>query len=351
MDLPATQKLVRRELQRTLVAAGLSVLALGLIWPFLPALTGACLLAIVTQRPRACLLRRVRNHTFCALLAVVAVTFCLVVPAGLAANLLVANAIDAIAFFRSPVFLSSLQQRVATINALTGTYGFHPIVGNLNYSMQRLVTLAASLLLSMFSGSIGALTQLISMLFLLFFWFRDGSRLQRGAMSYLPFSHREMALLLQRLRTVVKGTVFGRFIVAAVQGLLAWIALMSLDVPAASLLGSLTAVCSIFPAVGAYLVWLPVVVYLLLIHAWARAIILLLLGTAVLSTIDNVLFPIIAGSQTRMGAAQMFLSLFGGIWLFGVSGLVLGPVLWTLTEAVAAILRDRESISPPQNPS
>jgi predicted PurR-regulated permease PerM len=176
------------------------------------------------------------------------------------------------------------------------------------------------------------------MLFLLFFWYRDGQRFLQSAVSVLPFTRAELRFLARRIRQTVRGTVFGRFIVAIIQGISAAIAFWILDVPGASLLGLLTAVCALFPAVGAFFVWFPVVIYLLMIHAWGRAIALLLIGGGFLSTVDNVLFPVIAGAQTRMNTPQMFLSLLGAVWLFGVSGLVLGPVIFTLAESLLVIV-------------
>ena len=326
-----------RVMYRVALIVGSSLLVTALIWPFIPALTGVGLLAMATRRPFAFLLHRLRNRTISALLGVTAVALGIVAPAVVVADWIALNAVQAFGFFRTPVFWNSLQRGVATVNAFTEAHKLLPIQPDISGMFQRLLNISASSLVSVLTGSIAAFTQIVAMLFLLFFWYRDGQRLQRSALKRLPFSRSELRFIQGRLRDTVRGTVFGRFLVAAMQGLLAWVAFLSLGVPGALLLGCLTSVCAIFPAVGAYLVWLPVVVYLVLVHAWARALILLIIGSALLSTIDNLLFPVIAGSKTRMSTPQMFLSLFGGVWAFGVSGLILGPLIWSFAESLFAI--------------
>jgi predicted PurR-regulated permease PerM len=196
--------------------------------------------------------------------------------------------------------------------------------------------------MSLIGGSVATITDVVLMLFLLFFWYRNGDEFVSYARRLIPFSAAERRFLSIAMLRTVRAVVLGRFVVAGIQAVLAWAVFLALRVPAASILGTVTFVCCILPAVGAFFVWVPVMVYLLLIHAWTKAIVLLLVGTLVLSTVDNVLQAMIAGTRARMGTVEMFLSILGGVWLLGISGLVLGPLIWVIAGGLLTIWNKRQ---------
>ena len=115
---------------------------------------------------------------------------------------------------------------------------------------------------------------------------------------------------------------------------------------AAVVLGLLTAVAGMIPPFGAYIVWLPVAAWLAITGHWIRMAILLGVGSLIISTLDNFLYPVLVGSQLRQHTVSVFLSLLGGVWLFGVAGLVLGPLTFSATEALLAIWKARTSRVP-----
>ena len=325
-------------LYRIAIVIGSLLLVIFILRPFIPGLTALALIAMATQRPHAYLMKRIRNRTAAALLETLAVTLCIVIPVMFLVNSIATNLLETVASLKSSGLSDSLRSAVVTGNSLAERHGLQGIHLELSGIVRRVLDLSGSALVSLVRGSVGVLTQVVAMLFLLFFWYRDGQRFLQNAVDVLPFTKTEIRFLVRRIRQTVRGTVFGRFIVALIQGISAAIAFWILKIPGASLLGLLTAVFALFPTLGAFFVWFPVVIYLLMIHSWGRAVALLLIGGGFLSTVDNVLFPVIAGSQTRMSTPQMFLSLLGAVWLFGVSGLVLGPVIFTLAESLVVIV-------------
>jgi len=312
-----------------------------LLRPFVPALTGAALLAMLT-RPFLILLRRhFKNRNLVATIAVFCVTLCILAPVGLALHAIIRRILVVTLFLRSPAFQDSI---LGAFTSLQDLLQAHLSLGqsiDLTQFLNRGVSFITSTFLSLIGGSAAAATQIVVMLFLLFFWYRDEELFRIKVQSLMPFSQLEKRFLLRRVQVSVRASVTGRLIVSAVQGLLAWFAFLALGIPGASMLANCTSVCALIPAFGAYVVWVPVLIYLLLIHAWFKALALLFIGAVVLSTIDNILFPLIVGAKSHMETAQMFLSVFGGLWLFGISGLVLGPLLWVAAEAFLAIWRRR----------
>jgi len=320
----------------TMLIASL-VLAGLLLRPFIAAITGAGLIALITHNQSAWLRRHIRNRTLMASIAVLFVCTCVVTPAWFAVGIIIRRFIAAIGLLRSPEVIIRMQTGLTSIRSALNqhsflTNGFEP-----NTIVNNTISLLGSVTLNLLSTSLGAITQITIMLFLLFFWYRDEQKYRERMAKLLILSSGNRRFIIKRLRSCVRATVFSRMIVSAVQGLLAWLIFVSLSIPEAVLLANATTVCALIPAFGAFLVWLPVVGYLLLIHAWGKAILLALAGSVVLSTVDNVLFPILAGSQSHLGTPEMFLAVFGGIALFGISGLVIGPLIWVAMETLAAV--------------
>jgi predicted PurR-regulated permease PerM len=168
------------------------------------------------------------------------------------------------------------------------------------------------------------------MLYLLFFLLRDGAVLSALVRRGLPLTTNQKEQFLDKLATVVRATIKGNVAVAAVQGALGGLIFWILDIPSAILWGTLMAILSLLPAVGASLVWAPVAVYFLATGVIGDAIILTLFGVLVIGLVDNVLRPILVGKDTRLPDYLVLISTLGGLTLFGLSGFIAGPLIAAL---------------------
>ena len=97
--------------------------------------------------------------------------------------------------------------------------------------------------------------------------------------------------------------------------------------PAPVFWGSLMAVLSILPVVGAFIVWAPAAVFLLMTGAWGQAIGVVLWGVLVIHPVDNILYPILVGERLGLHALVLFVAFLGGLIIFGPPGLILGPAI------------------------
>lgn len=168
------------------------------------------------------------------------------------------------------------------------------------------------------------------MLYLTFFFLRDGSKLVRQLVRALPLGDEREILLLNKISTVVSATVRGNFVVALVQGTLGGLIFWILGIQAPLLWGTTMVFSSLIPSVGAALIWGPVAAYLLLNgDVWSGAI-LIAFGAGVIGLVDNVLRPILVGRDIKMPDYLVLLSTFGGISIFGLNGFVLGPLVAAL---------------------
>lgn len=171
-------------------------------------------------------------------------------------------------------------------------------------------------------------------LYLTFFLIRDGSDLTRAIRHAIPLAPAHKQDLVGKFATVIRATVKGNLLVAAIQGALGGVAFWFLGVNGALLWGVLMAFLSLLPAVGAGLVWLPVALYFFLSGALWQGVALTAWGVLVIGLIDNLLRPILVGKDTRMPDYVVMITTIGGMAVFGINGFVIGPAIAAMFIAV-----------------
>ncbi|CAI8800452.1 MULTISPECIES: AI-2E family transporter [Pseudomonas] len=168
------------------------------------------------------------------------------------------------------------------------------------------------------------------MLYLLFFFLRDGPELVRKVRTAVPLEESHKRRLQLKFNRVVRATVKGNLVVAITQGTLGGAIFWFLDIPSALLWAVLMGFLSLLPAVGAGIVWAPVALYFLLSGMIWQGVVLALFGVFVIGLVDNVLRPILVGKDTRMPDYMILISTLGGLAVFGLNGFVIGPLIAAL---------------------
>jgi predicted PurR-regulated permease PerM len=186
-----------------------------------------------------------------------------------------------------------------------------------------------------------AIVQLLLTLFLLFYFFRDRSKVLATVRSLLPLSGAEADRLFSRVYETVHATIYGTVLVALVQGALGGLMFWWLGLPAPLLWGVVMALLAIVPVFGAFIIWIPAAIFLAMSGQWGKAMILTGWGAVVIGLVDNLLYPMFVGSKLRMHTVPVFIAIVGGLALFGGSGLVLGPVTLAVTIALVEVWRRR----------
>lgn len=185
----------------------------------------------------------------------------------------------------------------------------------------------------------------VAMLYLLFFFFRDGERIISLLEKAIPMEATYIDSLAARFSSVVKATIRGNLIVAVVQGGLGGILFWAVGVPGAVLWAVVMTFLSLLPAVGAWLVWGPVAIYLLATGSIARGLVVVVVGAVVIGLIDNILRPILVGRETRMPDYLVLLSTLGGLAMFGLTGFVAGPMIAALFMAMWGFFISRRNLA------
>jgi predicted PurR-regulated permease PerM len=346
--LPATQ----RELTWT-IALGATALILYLclliVRPFLNVIAWSSVLVITCYPVHQRLLRKTGRASLSAFLCSVMVVVAFVIP------LLF---ITAVAIDQFSALGASLQQTFADHAGVEARAPLRQALGWLSDrlgldgadNVARLRQVAGELARAVAGYSLaaahnvaGAVVSFVFVIFAMFLLFRDGGRIVARIPDLLPFERARSEALLTRVRDVICGSVHGIAVIAAVQGALCGGMFWLLGIPSAALWGMVTVVTSVLPVVGAAGVWAPGAVYLAVTGHWARAIVLAAFGTAVISGVDNILRPRLVGGRVGLSEFVMFFSVLGGLRVFGMLGIVLGPVLF----AIAASILDDLSAAPP----
>jgi predicted PurR-regulated permease PerM len=165
------------------------------------------------------------------------------------------------------------------------------------------------------------------MLYLLFFFLRDGSRMLEGVVRALPLGDERERHLLERFAAVSRATIKGTLVVGIVQGAIGGIAFALLGLGAPALWGVVMALLSIIPAVGPALVWIPAAAILFTGGKIVSGVALVIIGIFVIGLADNLLRPLLVGRDTQMPDYLILLSTLGGLAGFGLAGIVIGPVI------------------------
>lgn len=168
------------------------------------------------------------------------------------------------------------------------------------------------------------------MLYVLFFLLRDGTLLSLRIRQLIPLSDTHQQHLAKKFATVIRATVKGNIMIAAIQGALGGIMFAILGIQGSLLWGVLMAILSLLPAVGASLIWVPVAIYFLVTGAIWQGVVLTLFGVLIIGMIDNLLRPLLVGKDTKIPDYVILISTLGGLSVFGINGFVIGPLIAAL---------------------
>ncbi|MDG3087179.1 AI-2E family transporter [Vibrio hannami] len=168
------------------------------------------------------------------------------------------------------------------------------------------------------------------MLFVLFFLLRDNEKIIKALRHILPLSRSQEDKLLSEVEKVSKSAVLGSFLTAIAQGLAGGIGMWIVGFPGL-FWGTMFGFASFIPVVGTALIWIPTTLYLIIIGDINWAIFLAVWSAVVVGSIDNVLRPLLMQGSAGMNTLMIFFSLLGGIQLFGLIGLIYGPLIFAVT--------------------
>jgi predicted PurR-regulated permease PerM len=334
-ELGTSRIITWREVVLFLLTLGLLALCGRILLPFASALTWAVALAVATRPAYLWLDRRLGRPGVSSAIAVVLVLVLIVVPVTILAQHVV----------RELLRVARLVQTGAVEDWAVAMAGRHRWADRLldratEWRGNRTGTQVAAGYVAhrtrgVLLSSVRIVTELAMMLFALFFLYRDGDRARTTLISVLPMKDEDAEFVVGRMAAVIAATMEGRLVIAMVQGAMGGVMFFSLGVPHPVIWGLMMAATGMIPMVGTMLVWGPAAGYLALMDHPVKAVVLVVWGGGVVGMVDNLLYPQLVGSRLQMHTLATFFAILGGVAAFGVSGLVLGPlVMVTAVELV-----------------
>ena len=337
-------QLLTRERILVIVLIAASVLVGWLCWllvvPFVPAVTWAVVLAVIAHPLHERLLARMPSWpNAAASLALVVVTIVIALPTAYVVREIGHEAIAS----------ADSLQRLTDGERWRRAFDEFPSLAPLRDWIDSRVdfksqfgdaTGGQSMKAAIQSGSEIAIAVLVTF-FLLFFFLRDKWRILATLQSLVPLADAETAQVTHKVRDMIGAVVYGTLVVALVQGSLGGLMFWWLGLPAPLLWGAVMALVAVLPIFGAALVWMPAAALLLLDGHWEKALILTLWGSLVIGLIDNFLYPLLMKDRLSMHTVPVFIAAMGGLFAFGATGVVLGPLVLAVALALLDIWRRR----------
>ncbi len=324
---------------RNLALLAATVIVLYLCWlmllPFVDVLLWATVLAMVAWPVQARLRRRGHSAHVSAMLTTTLVVLTILIPLTFVTTAVIKQGASALESLHGslPHLLDPNSRAVNWIEQyvdLTPLRDQKVLASKLSAALGPIANRTFGIL----GGALGAVVQVFFVLFTLYYLLRDSERIIPAIRKSLPLSDENATVIFRRTGEVISASVNGVLVIAAIQGFLGMIAFWTLGLPSVVLWGVVMFLLSTIPMAGAFLVWVPAAIYLAATGHWIKAILLTIWGLGVIGMIDNVLRPMLVGKRAKLHELIIFFSVLGGLQVFGVLGLVVGPVVAAIALAL-----------------
>ncbi|MBI5221877.1 MAG: AI-2E family transporter [Candidatus Magasanikbacteria bacterium] len=320
------------------------VLAIALLYvirPFLYPVFWAAVIAILFHPMYEWLDKYLKLPSLSALTTLILVVIIIFLPLTLLSTLLINESVDLYQTVSHWNIGTQLQDAAKKLNNTS----LAPLLNNVqsqwgSYAADAAKTISIFLfnnIKNITENSLRFVFMLFIMFYALFYFLKDGTKLLKQIMHLSPLGDEHEIMLYDKFHSTARATLKGTFIVGGVQGILGGILFWSTGIEGALIWGVIMVALATIPAIGPSIIWFPAgVIMLALGNVW-EGLAILLVGVFIISTIDNFIRPKLVGKDIQMHPLLVLFSTLGGIFLFGISGFVIGPIIASLFVAVMAI--------------
>ena len=338
----------RKRQVRWIALIAVTAIALYLCWlmikPFVGVLGWATVLVICFYPVHKIIERRLKRSSLSALLSCVLVILTILVPVVLLTIAVVRELSGAVQNLQAALAYVMDPNSPVTGRVLSWLSQYVNIeeLRSQEYLLEQIKAKSGAIAgqtLGLLGGLVGVIIQMIFVIFTMYYLFRDGDKIFTAVRDALPVDRDQATAIMTRTREVIGASVYGVFIIAIIQGMLGGMAFWVLGLPSAMVWGVAMIFLSMIPMLGAFVVWVPAAIYLAITGHPVKAILLVLWGTLVIGMIDNFLRPKLVGERTKLHELFVFFAVLGGLQVFGVLGIVLGPVVLAITMALIDVFK------------
>lgn len=319
-----------------IVASFLALLYISykIISPFGTALLSSIVLAIALQPVYKNLNKKVKNKNSAVLIILFSILFLIVIPLVFFANAMFQEMIE----LHNSAAQLDLSGPSEKINDATGlNINFERYIKDTVYKISNLFINSSSKI----TGYIlGGLLNVFIIFFTLFFFLRDGKQIAKKLKKIIPFKNRIKNKLEEDIVSSVRGLFLGLFIIALIEGVIAFIGFYLFKLPIPLVWSFLVIVLAMVPLLGPTLVYIPASLYLLLVGQTTDAILLFIYSALALGYVDNILRHQIISKTSKINQIALLIGVFGGIQVIGIPGIIIGPLVLSLVLAVYRIYEE-----------
>jgi predicted PurR-regulated permease PerM len=327
----------------------LMYLVFRIVEPFLQALAWSGVLAIFFYPVHLWILRWMRPNR-AALVSTLGVTLLLIVPALVVLVYTARQAIDATAQLQAtltdPDKALPLHAAAWIRRQLPHAWQSMDFSQPLRQGAESIATFLGARLAGLVKNLFTFFVDLFIAIFALFFMFRNGEEIVRGVGHLLPFDEGIQEEMLRESRDLIFASVAVALVIAALQGVLGGLAFAVGGISSPIFWAVLIAFFSLVPVVGSALIWVPGALFLGFNGHWGKAIAVLVICGGVAGLGDNIVRPLLLRNRTHLNELLLFLGVLGGLQVFGLLGLVIGPTIVAAAMGVFRVYaehRDREA--------
>jgi len=341
--MPTTSSKTTSDRLTTVLSYGallaLGYLAFRIVEPFFEPLAWSAVLAIFFYPLHERIQQRLPPNR-AALVSTIAVTVLLIAPALVVLVYTTQQAIEATAKVQSALMDP---EKALPAHALNWVRSHLPAAWRttdfsqpLRQGAERIAAFLAASFASLVKNLFSFFVNLFLVIFALFFMFRDGEAIVRGVRHLLAFDESIQLDMVNESRDLIFASVSVALVIALIQGLLGGLAFTIAGISSPIFWGVLIAFFSLVPVVGSALIWVPAALFLAFSGHWGKGITVMVICGAVAGIADNIVRPLLLRNRTHLNELLLFISVLGGLEVFGLLGLVIGP---TIVAAAMGVFR------------
>lgn len=280
--------------------------------------------------------QKIKHPDLSSIITLTIVFLVIVIPLSVLGTLVVRQSFDLYSSIKN-----NREQLIKTVQDTTYWIQNHSLTKELNFDdafwvekfsqvAQKITSFLIESATTFTQDSLTFIIMFIIMFYALFFFLRDGEKLLRKIMHLCPLGDRYEKKLYDKFTSTARATIKGNLILGAIQGGIGALLFSLTEIPGALILGIIMMLFCIIPGLGSLIVWLPVgLIAIFSGNVW-QGVTILIVGSVLISTIDNLLRPILVGKDIQMHPLLVLFSTLGGIVVFGASGFIIGPIMAAL---------------------
>lgn len=326
-----------KNITTTVILVVLIVLSFLLLKPLLLSIIMGIILAFIFSPVYDWLYKYLKSENLSASLIIILLVIIIVIPLWFLTPLIVNQSIK--------IYLAAQQiDFITPIKALFPSLSTEAFSSELAAALSSFVTNITNSVTNSLSKLIlnfpTIALQFLVVFFVLFFVLRDKEKIVVYIQSLLPFSKEVEKKLFQSSRDITLSVLYGQIITGIAVGLVAGLGFIIFKVPNSLILTLLAVLAGIFPIIGTTIIWVPVVIYLLIAGNTSAAFGVMFFGL-ISSLMHAFVQPIVVSKRTKMNSSLILIGMLGGLFLFGILGVIIGPLIIAYLFIVLEIYRNK----------